>query len=262
MSGRDVQTLRATALGVRLGGRTVLDGVDLTLRPGEVTAVVGPNGAGKSTLLACLAGLRRPDAGEARLGSERVAALAARTRARRIGVLPQTPEIVWRLEVETLVALGRTPHMGALGPGPQDRAAVARALRAADVQDLARRDVASLSGGERGRVLIARALAGEPEWLLADEPLTGLDLGHQLDVADLLRAFAAEGGGVVVTLHDLGFAARAADRVVVLAGGRLLADGAPERAMSPDVLAQAYGVEAAWLAGRAGPVLDVAGRRA
>ena len=262
MSPRSVDALCASALTVRLGGRSVVDGVELALRPGEVTALVGPNGAGKSTLLACLSGLRRPEAGMVRLGARPLLALAPRDRARRVGFLPQTPEVAWRLDVETLVGLGRTPHTGAFGPGPQDRAAVARALDAADLSGFARRDVTSLSGGERGRVLIARALAGEPDWLLADEPLTGLDLGHQLDVCALFQAFKAAGGGVVVSVHDLGFAARAADRVLVMAEGRVLSDGAPTHAMASQVLAQAYGVEAQWVQGRHGPVLDVIGRRA
>ncbi len=252
--------LEAERIVVRLGGRTVVDEMTLALRPGEVTAVVGPNGAGKSTLLACLAGLRRPDAGTVRLGLAPLLSMKPRARARCVGFLPQTPEIAWRLDVETLVGLGRTPHRAGFGLGPQDRAAVDRALASADLCGFARRDVSSLSGGERGRVLIARALAGEPDWLLADEPLTGLDLRHQLDVAALLRRFAAAGGGVVVTVHDLGFAARAADRVVVVAQGRVLADGCADTAMTPAVLAQAYGVKARWLSGDGGPVLDLAGR--
>ena len=256
------QELATTNLRVRLGGRAVVDGITLTLQPGEVTAIVGPNGAGKSTLLTCLAGLRRPDEGRVRLGEEALSLLKARDRARRLGFLPQTPEIAWRLDVETLVGLGRTPHAGPFGRGPQDAAAIARALQAADLEGFARRDVASLSGGERGRVLIARALAGEPQWLLADEPLTGLDLGHQLDVSALFRLFAAAGGGVVVTVHDLGFAARAADRVVVVASGRVLSDGPPDHALAPQVLRAAYGVDAEWLRGRHGLLLDVAGRHA
>jgi iron complex transport system ATP-binding protein len=257
-----VEALAASGLTVRLGGRPVVDGVDLALRPGEVTAIVGPNGAGKSTLLACLSGLLRPDAGTVRLGATPLLALPARDRARRIGFLPQTPEVAWRLDVETLVGLGRTAHAGPFGASAQDRAAVDRALEAADLSGFARRDVASLSGGERGRVLIARALAGEPDWLLADEPLTGLDLGHQLDVSALFQAFGRAGGGVVVSVHDLGFAARAADRVIVLAQGRMIANGPPEQAMTPAVLAQAYEVQAEWIAGRLGPVLDVIGRHA
>ena len=148
MSGAD--RLEAEAVAVRLGGRAVVDEVTLTLCPGGVTAIVGPNGAGKSTLLACLAGLRRPDSGRVRLGAASLLTLKPRARARRIGFLPQTPEIAWRLDVETLVALGRTPHAGGFGPGPQDRTAVERALTSADLQGFARRDVSSLSGGERG----------------------------------------------------------------------------------------------------------------
>ena len=252
--------LHAAGVLVRLGGRAVVDRVDLALRPGEVTAIVGPNGAGKSTLLACLAGLRRPQAGEVRLGPDALLELPARERARRIGFLPQTPEVAWRLDVETLVGLGRTPHAGLFGTDPHSRAAVARAMAAADLGDLAQRDIASLSGGERGRVLIARALAGEPGWLIADEPLTGLDLGHQLDISRLLRRFADDAGGVVVTVHDLGFAARTADRAVVMAQGRVLADGPPQAAMRPQVLASAYGVEARWVGAPGAPVLEVVGR--
>ena len=253
--------LVAENLTVALGGRTVLAGVGARFRPGEVTAVVGPNGAGKSTLLACLAGLRRPDAGQVSLGIEPILTLAHRERARRIGFLPQTPEVAWAVNVETLVGLGRTPHSGARGLGDADHAAVRQALIRTRMTDLARRDVTTLSGGERARALLARVLAGEPSWLLADEPLAGLDPGHQLDTVDLLRAFAAEAGpGVVLTLHDLGVALRLADRVIVLEGQRILADGAPLDALTPAVLAQAYGVEAAVVAGAAGPLIELIGR--
>ena len=132
-----------------------------------------------------------------------------------------------------------------------------RALERAGVADLADRDVTTLSGGERARALIARALAGEPAWLLADEPLTGLDLSHQLDAGRLLREVAREGAGVIVTLHDLAFAVRTVDRVVVIAAGRVAADGAPTQALSPAVLASVYGVDARWIDGEAGPLLDL-----
>jgi iron complex transport system ATP-binding protein len=245
-----VSPLAAEGVGVRLGGRWVLEDVSVAFAPGQVTAVLGPNGAGKSTLLACLAGLRRPDTGGARLGGAEVLSLPARARARRIGFLPQTPEVAWAVNVRTLVALGRTPFTGARGLAAADEAAVDRALATAGVAEFAQRDVTTLSGGERARVLIARALAGEPEWLLADEPLTGLDPGHQLDAADLLRGLAAEGRGVIVTLHDLPLAARIADRVLVIAERRIFADGPPAEALSPDVLARAYGVRARVTDGR------------
>jgi iron complex transport system ATP-binding protein len=257
----DPMTLEADRLVVRLGGRTVLDGVDVKFRAGEVTAVLGPNGAGKSTLLSCLAGLRRPDAGGVRLDQRPILALSAKARAQRIGFLPQAPEIAWSLDVRTFAGLGRTAHLGAFGPTDEDRAAVERALIRTQMIEFAARDVTTLSGGERARALLARVLAGEPRWLIADEPLTGLDPSHQLDAAELMRGFAAEGGGVVVTLHDLAFAARVADRAVVVASGRVLADAPPGEALSPAVLAEAYDIEARWAAGASGPLLDLVGRR-
>jgi len=254
-------SLAAEGLRLRLGGKPVLDGVDAALVPGQVTAVLGPNGAGKSTLLACLAGLRRPDAGGVRLDGAPLASLAARARARRIGYLPQSAETAWPIEARILVGLGRTPYIGARGLSAEDARTIDEALAAAGAADLADRIVTTLSGGERARVLIARALAGQPDWLLADEPLTGLDPGHQLDAADLFRKLAHEQGrGVVVTLHDLSLAARMADRVLVMAQGRILSDGAPAQALSPEVLARAYGIEAQVRAGAAGPLIEVVGR--
>ncbi len=253
-------SLSTEGVAVRLGGRSVLDGVSLVFRPGEVSAVVGPNGAGKSTLLSCLAGLRRPDAGEARLDGRAIAALPSRERAKRIGYLPQTPEIAWRLNVHTFVRLGRTAHRGVFGEDPGDAEAVNKALESTGMVEFSGRDVTTLSGGERARALIARALAGEPAWLLADEPLTGLDLSHQIDAADLLRRVSGRGVGVVVSLHDLSFAARVADRIVLIAEGRVLADGPPAEALRPAALARAYGVDARWVEGQSGPLLDVLGR--
>lgn len=256
-----VATLSVEGVKVALGRRDIIHCVDATFRAGEVTAVVGPNGAGKSTLLACLAGLRKPDAGAVKLDGALLSRMAHRERARRIGFLPQTPEVAWSVDVETLVGLGRTPHSGARGLSQADRDAVARALQQTNLEALALRDVKSLSGGERGRALFARVLAGEPDWLLADEPLAGLDPGHQLDAVDLMRGFAARADrGVVMTLHDLAVAARLADRVVVLLDGRVIADGPPRQALTPDVLARAYGVSARVIDGEAGPLIEVVGR--
>jgi iron complex transport system ATP-binding protein len=255
-----MSALKADAISVRLGGRTILDGLTVEFGAGQVTAIIGANGAGKSTFLACLAGLRQPDSGAASLGALPVSALSHRERAQRIGFLHQTPEIAWAIDVETLVGLGRIPYVGGRGLSAADRMAVARALVQADMSEFATRDVTTLSGGERARALIARALAGEPEWLLADEPLSGLDPGHQLDMADLFRRFARDGKGVILTLHDLSFAARLADRVIVLAGGRIVADGPPIDALAPKVLALAYGIETRLSHGAAGPLIELVGR--
>ena len=256
-----MSALSAKDLGVVLGGRPVLDGVTAELRAGEVTAVIGPNGAGKSTLLACLAGLRRPDRGLARLDGTPVLDIPARERARAVAFLEQTPEIAWAVDVRALVGLGRTPFVGARGLGGDDRAAVESAMARTGVLAFADRLVTSLSGGERARVLLARALAGEPRWLLADEPLAGLDPGHAFDACDLFRAVAAAGAGVVLTLHDLPLAARVADRVLVLADGRVAADGSPAEALTPERLREIYGVEATVASGPRGLFVELLGRR-
>lgn len=234
--------LHTRALTLRLGGRTVLDDVTATCRPGRVTALLGPNGAGKSSLLACLAGLRAPDAGAAILGDRAILALDRRERARRIGFLPQTSDVHWNVDVASLVALGRLPHRGRWGETPADRAAVVQAMAATEVAQLAARGVEQLSGGERGRALIARVLAGEPDWLLADEPLASLDPAHQLDVLDLLRAAATRGAGVIVVLHDLHLAYRIADDAVLLSDGRVVASGTAETVLTPALLGETYGV--------------------
>lgn len=256
-----MSTLSAHDIEVRLGGKLVVAGVAATFQSGTVTAILGPNGAGKSTLLACLAGLRKPNAGRVRLDETDMLSMQARARARRIGFIPQTPEVAWAVEARILVGLGRTPFIGSSGLSLEDAAAIDRAMEAAGVAELASRDVTTLSGGERGRVLIARALAGDPEWLLADEPLTGLDPGHQLDAGDLFRAMAHEQGrGVIVTLHDLSLAARIADRIIVMAAGKVLADGPPAEALSPEVMARAYGVRARIIEGHGGPLIEIVGR--
>ncbi|CAN5311242.1 ABC transporter ATP-binding protein [soil metagenome] len=249
--------LSCSGLGVAIGSKTILDDVSLMIDVGKVTAIVGPNGAGKSTLLSCLAGLREASTGTVTLDDAILSAMKPRDRARRIAFLPQTPEIAWAVEARTLVELGRTPFIGARGQGEDDRAAVDQAMAAANVTAFEHRIVDTLSGGERARVLIARALAGEPEWLLADEPLTGLDPAHQLDAAALFRRLADDGVGVVVTLHDLSMALRMSDRIVVLAEGGVLADEPPATALTPEVLKRAYGVEATLTQGPGGPLIDV-----
>ncbi|MBC2663945.1 ABC transporter ATP-binding protein [Novosphingobium flavum] len=245
-------SLAASAL--TLPGR--LHGVTLSLEPGQLTAIVGPNGAGKSSLLACLAGLVTPAHGTVLLGETPLAQLPPRQRARRLGYLPQSPEVAWDVTVETLVALGRLPWQGAPlhrahATPAQDHAAVEAALSGMDLADLRRRPVSRLSGGERARALAARVLAGAPEWLLADEPLANLDLAHAAALIARLKAEARTGRGVVLVLHDLAAAMNHADRVIVLAGGQVAADGAPEQALSPALIERVWQVSGEWL-GEAG----------
>lgn len=224
---------------VSIAGR--LDGVSVTLEPGRITAICGPNGAGKSSLLECLAGLLPTDSGAALLDDAPLAAIPPRERARAIGYLPQQGEIAWDVTVRSLVALGRMPH-GDAGATP-----IAAALEALDLTDLADRRAQALSGGERARVLLARVLAGEPQWILADEPLAALDLAHQLALLTHLRRIAETGTGVVLVLHDLPLAMNHADRVVVLDRGVVAEDGAPAEALAPRVIERVWGVPARWL---------------
>jgi len=246
------------AASLNLGGRPVLDRISAGFRRGELVVIVGPNGAGKSSLLSCLGGLRRPDAGRITLDGAVVTDIPPRRRARAMAFLAQTPEIAWDVDVRTFVGLGRTPYLGAFGPGAEDAAAIDQAIDAAGLADFAQRPITRLSGGERARALIARVLAGQTDWLLADEPLTGLDPGHALDAIDLFRRIAREQGkGVLVTLHDLTLAARFADRVLLLDRGRLVADGPPARALTPQALTMTYGVETRRHAGEAGPLIEI-----
>jgi iron complex transport system ATP-binding protein len=235
--------LSAEHVQVSLRGRPVLHDFSAAFQRGRVTALLGPNGGGKSTLLNCLAGLRRPDAGHVRLAGTDVATVDRRERARRIGLLPQSGEVHWDVDVATLVALGRFPHRGRWGESDDDKRAVLRAMAVTDVAQFANRSAKRLSGGERSRVLLARVLAGEPEWLLADEPLASLDPAHQLDVLDQLRRVAAEGAGVIVVLHDLSHALRVADDVVLLRDGRVVAQGPRDEVVGAHQLRETFGIE-------------------
>jgi ABC-type cobalamin/Fe3+-siderophores transport system ATPase subunit len=245
------------------GPRVILQGLDLTLSAGRITAILGPNGAGKSTLLGCLAGLLTPQSGSIEIDSARLDALPGKDRARRIAFLPQSAVVAWPIDVQTLVGLGRIPYSG-VASDEQNLVAVRRAMEMTRVSQWADRIVNELSGGERARVLLARVLAGTSQWILADEPFTGLDPAHQLEATELLRQFAANGGGVVLTVHDLSLAARIADRVVLLNEGRIVADGAPEEALDAATLRAVYGVETEWLVSRAHrtPVIAIHGRHA
>jgi iron complex transport system ATP-binding protein len=222
-----------------LAGR--LSGVSARLRAGEITAICGPNGAGKSSLLQMLAGLLTPERGSVLLDEQPLAALRPLRRARAIGYLPQAGEVAWDMSVRNLVALGRLPHADA------GEAQVDRALAALDLADFSGRPVSTLSGGERGRALLARVLAGEPRWILADEPLAALDLAHQLALLAHLRRAAEDGAGVVIVLHDLALAMNHADRVLVLDRGCCAADGAPEFALAAETVERVWGVPALWL---------------
>jgi iron complex transport system ATP-binding protein len=236
--------IEANDIAVRFGRTTVLEGVRFMLRAGEMVGLIGPNGSGKTSLLRILANLRAPEAGYVRYGGRSAADLGSRELAQRVAYLAQAGNVHWPMRVESLVALGRLPHRRPMqGLDSVDRAAIERAMAACDIIPFRSRTMGEVSGGERLRILLARALAVEADILLADEPIAALDPLHQLQVMELLRMTARQGRGVVVVLHDLALAARFCDRLVLLAGGGVLAEGPPSTVLSDEHVATAYGVE-------------------
>ncbi|MFI9765798.1 heme ABC transporter ATP-binding protein [Streptomyces sp. NPDC052415] len=229
---------RAEGLCVRLGGRDVLRGVDVTVRAGEVVALVGPNGAGKSTLLGALAADIPAAGGVVRIHGRPATQWSAPELALRRAVLPQSVTLTFPFSVEDVVRMGRAPWAG---PGTEDDdAAVAEAMRQTEVAEFAPRPFSALSGGERARVALARVLAQRAPLLLLDEPTAALDLKHQELVLRLCRERARAGDAVVVVLHDLGLAAAYAHRVAVLQAGRVAADGPPAEVFSERLLSEVY----------------------
>ena len=230
----------------RIGAKTLVDGVSLCLRPGEVLAVIGANGAGKTTLLRLLSGELRPTEGAVWLDGRALASSDAEMLARRRAVLPQQSTLTFGFTAMEVVLLGRTPHRTR---HVHDLDVARRAMQAAGVTHLAERSYPTLSGGEQQRVHLARALAqiwDAPEdghrYLLLDEPTASLDLAHQHGVLRTARRCARAGVGVLAVLHDLNLAAQHADRIAVLCRGRLLAEGPPEAVLTPEIIRRAFDI--------------------
>lgn len=237
-------------LTVRRGLCPVVERVSLTVQEGEFIGLIGPNGAGKTSLMRGALGLLPHE------GRSSLSALAPRVRARAAAFLPQGREIAWPVSVETVVALGRSAH---LATPEADRAAVDRALDRMGLQNYRARSATALSGGEQARVLIARALAQDTPLLLADEPVAGLDPEAQLKTMEVFADLAREGRAVVASIHDLGLAARACTRLVMLQAGRVVADGAPREVLSDDNLARVFGVRGFHAETPDGPVFQPMG---
>ena len=235
--------VRLERVAVSLGGRRIVEDISTDLA-GGVTGLIGPNGAGKSTLMRAIAGLV-PSEGSILIDGTSIGSMPLRDRARRIAYLPQGQAVHWPLTVERLVSLGRLPHLAPFArPVAADASAIEQALGRTDLLGLRQRPVDQLSGGERARVLLARALAVEAPLLLADEPLAALDPAHQIDVMRLLRAEADRGATVIAVLHDLTLAARWCDRLLLIDQGRLVADGGPRDVLSAERIGAVYGVSA------------------
>ena len=230
------------------GRHAILEDIDLTLRPGEVTALLGPNGAGKTTLLKLLAGELRPATGRVTIHDRSIDALRPEELARMRAVLPQESALNFAFPVLDVVALGRLPYTNA-SRSNRDVALARLALRRAGIEHLGKRDYTKLSGGERQRVHLARVfcqLMGTraKRYLMLDEPTSSLDPRHQHDVLLAVRAFARRGAGVLVILHDLNLASAHADRLVLMRNGRLIATGKPETVLTGELIHDTYGIHA------------------
>ena len=240
-----MSVLQAKSIDVYQGESLILAGTSFAVKSGELVGLIGPNGAGKTTLLRALTGLLPIKTGSIVFNERELERRFRTLIARKIAYLEQNSRSYWPITAENLVMLGRMPHLGQWKrPGRADWDVVHQAMSTCDVLQFKSRSVTNLSGGEQARVMLARALATEPEILLADEPVAGLDPAHQLDVMDKLRERVKYGAGVVVVMHDLTLASRYCNRLVLLFEGRVIAEGDSEKVLSSDLLMRYYGIEA------------------
>jgi iron complex transport system ATP-binding protein len=247
--------LSLSGVDFRYGEKPVLQQVSLGLPRGHFLGLVGPNGSGKTTLLRLAAGLLKPLSGRVMLAGRSLEEMGRAQIARQLALLPQSANLPPSFTVWELVLMGRTPYVGFLGrETPADIAAVERAIAMARCEQLADRRAEELSGGERQRVLLARALAQEPEVLLLDEPTAHLDLQHQIGVLELVSEMAREGLAVLAVFHDLNLAACYCDRLAMLSEGRLIAEGAPEKVLTRELLGRLFQVDLCLTQHPAGPI--------
>ncbi|HLZ09695.1 MAG TPA: ABC transporter ATP-binding protein [Chloroflexota bacterium] len=239
--------LRLMRIGFRYGDSTVLDDLSLDLATGSLAALIGPNGAGKTTLLTIASGAPRPSAGKVELDGTDLRQVPPKDRARRIALVPQALAVPFAFTVRELVGLGRTPYLGTFGgERDADRRAIERALTLTGTRRFAGRCVLDLSAGERQRVILAVALAQEPDLLLLDEPTANLDVAHQLAFFDVVRELNRnEGLTVLAAVHDLNLAALTFDRLIALSSGRIVADGSPRSVLTVETIRDLYGRDVA-----------------
>ena len=236
--------IAASDLVISRGRRAIIRNVSLRAQGGEFLALIGANGAGKSTLLTALAGLLVPDAGAIRINDRALSSFSRVEIARRRAYLPQNPRCEWPISVERLIALGLTPTLPAFGGlPPAFEARITEMLTQWDLLPQRDQPATTLSGGELARSMLARALVGDPDILIADEPISGLDPKHALETLARLRSLAQAGKLVIISIHDLTLAARYATRLVVIDRGRIAADGPPGEILTPTLLRSVFEVE-------------------
>ncbi|MGI0521986.1 ABC transporter ATP-binding protein [Microbacterium maritypicum] len=238
-------TLEARGLVVAYDGKVVVDGVDLALPEGSFTVILGPNASGKSTVLRALARVLKPESGDVLFDGRALSEYGSKELARRMGLLPQDAIAPEGMRVADLVSHGRYPHHSALQRWTSaDDAATREALAATNTADLAERYVDQLSGGQRQRVWVALLLAQQTPVMLLDEPTTFLDIAHQYELLDLLRALNQQGKTVIAVLHDLNQAARYADNLVLMKEGRVVASGNPSELITAERVGEVFGIDA------------------
>ena len=246
MNGDRPQTVSARNLTYEIQAETLLEGVDLHADRGQLVGLIGPNGAGKSTLLRAISGILNYREGTIRLDGDDLKSLSSRDIAAGLALIPQIAPYTHGFTSIELVLMGRYPHLGRFQiEGKEDDRIARDSMRLTRTEQFADRTLDTLSGGERQRVFVSRALAQQPRVLLLDEPTSNLDVFHQLKVLDLVRKLVDGGLTAVAAIHDLNMAARYCDRLVLLKGGRVLAEGSPEEVLVPETIQSAFGVRAA-----------------
>lgn len=240
-----MSTVDIRDLCVRAGAKVLVSNVSLEIDPGTWCTIIGPNGAGKTSLVEAVAGIRRASGGSVSISGQRLSTISERERARLVALVPQHPEVPAGMTVKDYVSLGRTAYHGLLRPpSAQDRTVVDSVLERLALQEFAERDVITLSGGERQRIVLGRALAQSTMVIVLDEPTTGLDLRHQIELLDLLKGEVVQCGlTVVATLHDLTLAGQFADRLVLLNDGEVVLDGPAREVIRSAELAECYGMD-------------------
>ncbi len=243
--GPEPVTVSIDGCSLAFGDLSVLEGISLTIEPGEFVGIIGPNGVGKTTLLRAISGALEPDSGTVRIDGVDVHDLSSRASSRLVSVVPQDTSLSFSFPARDVVEMGRQPHRSRFSsPGPEDRAAVERALERTRTAELADRPIDEISGGQRQRVVLARAIAQETPVTVLDEPTASLDINHQIETLELVRDLVAEGRTVVAAIHDLNLAARYCDRLVLLADGTVARDGPPASVLTGDALAASFDANA------------------